>query len=206
MATTNAGQTWDPVPFVCPSSGACIRWGAPPTSIGSCAMHGYGQPLLVSEDDGQSWKAPNGANVANGCTANELVTISNTDVLLLAPGPDELDPGTGSIRVSHDGGRTFAPAPTLPTTPDAQDLFVLTLLPDDRLLARVSGPSPGPGWTWQLLWHDDSPPGTDQWCAVADPAPLPSNNAPMRFIGDRVWWIGDDGQPASVAAADLRCQ
>jgi hypothetical protein len=205
MATTNAGQTWDPVPFTCPASGACIRWGAPPTSIGSCAMHGYGQPLLVSDDDGQSWKAPTGARVANACTANELVTISDNEVLLLAPGPDELDPGTVPIRVSHDGGKTFAPAPMLPPTPAPQDLFLLTLLPDDRLLARVSGQTPGPGWTWVLLWHDDSPPAQDRWCAVADPAPLPTNGAPLRLAGDRVWWLGEGGQPASLAIADLRC-
>jgi hypothetical protein len=204
LATTNAGQTWEPVPFACPVSGPCIRWGAPPTGIGSCNMHGYGQPLLFSTDDGQSWRAPSGARMVNACQPNELVVVSDREVLLLAPGLDELSHDTTPILTSHDGGRTFADPP-LPAEPAARDLFALTLLPDERLLARVSGPTPGPGWSWQLLWHDSTPPAQDRWCAVADPAPLPTNGAPPRLAGERLWWVGDGGQPASLAVADLRC-
>src|SRR5205814_312827 len=120
------------------ASGPCIRWGAPPTAIGSCNMHGYPQPLLVSEDDGQSWQSPGGARVANACFPNELIATSDHDLLLLAPAADELEAIAAPVRVSHDGGRTFVPA-ALPGDPDATDLFELHLLPDGRLLARVSG-------------------------------------------------------------------
>jgi hypothetical protein len=206
MLTADGGQSWNQVPFGCPASGPCIRWGAPPTQIGSCNMHGYPQPLLVSDDGGQHWTEPRGARVANACFPNELIAVSDRDVLLLAPAADELEPISAPIRVSHDGGLTFAP-PAIPegsNSPDPTDLFELHLLPGDRVLARVSGPTPGPGWTWQLLWHDDQPPAQDRWCTVA-PSPLPTAREPLRVAGDRVWWIDEAGQPASLDAADVRC-
>jgi hypothetical protein len=203
MLTTDGGQGWNQVPFGCPARGPCIRWGAPPTQIGSCNMHGYPQPLLVSDDGGQHWQEPHGARVANACFPNELIAVSDREVLLLAPAADELEPISAPIHVSHDGGLTFAP-PSLPDGPDPSDLFELHLLPGDRVLARVSGPTPGPGWTWQLLRHDDQPPAQDRWCTLASDS-LPTSRAPLRVAGDRVWWIGEGGQPASVAAADLHC-
>jgi hypothetical protein len=203
LATTDAAQSWQPVPFACPASGACIRWGAPPTAIGSCAMHGYGQPLLISDDGGQTWRSATGARVANACFPNELVAISDRDVLLLAPAADELEAVVAPIRVSHDGGLTFTSA-TLPIGPDPTDLFELHLLPGERLLAHVSGPTPGPGWTWQILWHDSTPPAQYRRCTVAN-APLPSTGAPPRVVGDRVWWIDGSGQPASLPLTQVRC-
>jgi hypothetical protein len=170
-------------------------------------MHGYGQPLLYSEDDGQSWAAPGGARVANACFPNELDAITDRDVLLLAPAADELEAVVAPVRISHDGGKTFVPA-TLPAGPDPTNLFELHLLPDARLLGRVSGPTPGPGWSWQLL--GPAPAGstgasaTGRWCTVLGDA-LPTSGAPLRVAGDQIWWIGNGGQPASVMAADLRC-
>ena len=71
-------------------------------------------------------------------------------------------------------------------------------------LARVSGPIPGPGWSWQILSHSSEPLAADRWCQAA-PAALPTSGAPLRVAGDRLWWISLDGQPASLALADLRC-
>jgi hypothetical protein len=210
MATADAAQSWQPAPFACPASGACIRWGAPPTGVGSCTMHGYGQPLLVSADGGQSWTSPEGARTANACHPNELVVVSDRDVLLLAPGPDELEGGDPApVRVSHDGGRTFA-AQALPEGPATSELFELYLLPDQRLLARVSGQIPGPGWSWQILAPSpdqpaESQPAASSWCAVPVNQ-LPWSGAPLRLAGDRLWWITPPGQPASLALADLHCE
>jgi photosystem II stability/assembly factor-like uncharacterized protein len=204
MATTDGGQSWQSVPFDCPASGACVRWGAAPSGIGSCNMHGYGQPLLVSQDGGQTWTSPEGARAVNACHPNELALISDHDVLLLAPGGEEVDGPSAPIVTSHDGGRTFAP-PSLPDQPAALDLFELHLLPDERLLARVSGQTPGPGWTWQLLSHSDEPPAGDRWCRAADIPLSPSAGLSVRVAGDRLWWVGRDGQAASLPLTDLRC-
>ena len=208
LATTDAGRTWKPTPFGCPADGPCIRWGAPPTGIGSCNMHAYPQPLLRSDDDGHTWNTPNGAHAVNGCQPNELVMVSAQDVLLLAPGGDELDAEGAPVRVSHDGGRTFT-AVTLPEGPAAADLFELYLLPDARLLARVSGSMPGPGWSWQILARSSDPAGSNGagssgWCN-ASAGPLPTTGGPLQVAGDRLWWLASPDQPASLALADLRC-
>jgi hypothetical protein len=100
----------------------------------------------------------------------------------------------------------------LPERPASADLFELHLLPGDRLLARVSGPAPGPSWTWQILWHDATPPAQDRWCAAVDAplpssgAPLPSSGAPLRLVGDRLWWLAGPGQPTSLPLAGVRCE
>jgi hypothetical protein len=171
-------------------------------------MHGHGQPLLFSEDDGLSWRSPEGARAANACHPNELIVASDRDVLLLAPGPDEVQGGdAGPVRISHDGGRTFAAA-TAPGGPSATDLFELYLLPDDRLLARVSSQTPGAGWSWQMLAPTTSPAGpatpASRWCTVPTDM-LPSTGAPLSVAGDRIWWVTPPGQPASLALADLHC-
>jgi hypothetical protein len=205
LATTDAGRTWRTTRFACPANGACIRWGAPPTGIGSCNMHGYAQPLLISQDGGQTWASPSGVRAANACQPNELVIISDEDVLLLVPGGSEIDPDLAPIQASHDGGLTFAAIPLPEAGPAARDLFEVYLLPDERLLTRVSGPTSGPGWTWQILWHDARPPAQDRWCAPAAGSMLPTSAAPLRATGDRVWWLDGPGQATSVALADLRC-
>ena len=213
--TPDGGQTWVPAEFGCPQRGNCIRWGAPPAGIGSCAMHGYLQPLLASGDGGHTWKTPRAAIGANACQPNELLEVGNRTVFLLTPGASELDPGATPFRYSNDGGQTFLPR-RLPAGPDAPtpvDLFELHALPDARLLARVSGPEPGPGWHWQLAGPRDSqsapPPASDeiqeQWCMVAESATLPHTGAPVRVVGERVWWLADDGQPRSISITELQC-
>ena len=120
-------------------------------------------------------------------------------------------------------------ASALPEGSAAGELFELYLLPDERLLTRVSGPIPGPGWSWQLLapspdlagaglsgagepgagepdgrLTDAGQPTASRWCMVPGAA-LPSSGMPLRVAGDRLWWLSSPGQPASLALANLAC-
>lgn len=192
-STSDGGQSWHEAGFDCPALGSCVRFGAPPTEIGSCNMHGYGQQLLVSADGGQTWAVPAGARAVNACQPNELAILSETDVLLLAPGIDELSGEGAPTRLSRDGGQTFVPL-TLPDGPDPSGAFELKMLPDGRLLALFSGQD----WTWLLLEPDEN-----HWCTIAG-GQLPNAPVPLRVVADRLWWLLD-GTPHSMAFADLAC-
>ena len=191
--STDAGQTWAEGPFACPAFGLCVQFGEPPTGIGSCNMHGYPQPLLVSADNGQTWSEPSGAPSVNACQPNELAILNETDVLLLAPGADELTGDANPARLSRDGGRTFVPL-TLPTGPDPLGPFEMKLLPDGRVLALFSGQT----WSWQLL-----EPAEDHWCATTG-ALLPPMPVPITVAADQIWWL-EGGSPKSQPYADIAC-
>jgi len=193
-ATRDGGQSWYETPFACPLSGPCIRFGGPPTGIGSCAMHGYGQPLLVSEDSGQTWTTPTGAEAVNACQSNELAILTDTDMLLLAPGAAEVTREAALVRLSRDGGRSFVPL-GLPESGGSEEPFELTLLPDGRLLALMSGPT----WSWQIL-----EPSEDHWCSPSGVL-MPANPVPLSVAADRLWWLGGAREPQSMRYADIVC-
>jgi hypothetical protein len=192
--TTDGGETWAQTGLSCPSTGPCIRFGAPPTQIGSCAMHGYGQPLLVSPDGGQTWSAPAGAPAVNACQSNELAILSDTDVLLLAPGADELTGEEAPARLSRDGGQTFVPL-SLPEGPDPHGPFELKMLPDGQVLGLFSGQD----WSWLLL-----EPAEDHWCSISGSL-LPPSPVPLRIVADQLWWLSQPLTPRSMPYDDLGC-
>jgi hypothetical protein len=196
VQTADGGQTWQETGFGCPAMGPCVRFGAPPSGIGSCNMHGYGQPLLVSADGGQTWASPVGGRVVNACQSNELAILSETDVLLLAPGGDELAAGESApARLSRDGGRTFV-ALGLPAGPDPDGPFELKMLPDGRLLGLFSGQA----LAWLLLEPDE-----DHWCSISGSL-LPNVPAPLRVVADQLWWLSTGPvAPHAMPYADLGC-
>ena len=193
-ATNDGGQSWHETPFACPPSGPCIRFGAPPTGIGSCAMHGYGQPLLVSADSGQTWTTSAGAAAVNACQSNELAILTDTDMLLLAPGAAEVTRESAPVKLSRDGGRSFVPL-GLPESGGSQEPFELKLLPDGRLLALMSGPT----WSWQIL-----EPSEDHWCSPTGVL-MPANPVPLSVAADRLWWLDGAHAPQSMRYADIVC-
>jgi hypothetical protein len=115
-------------------------------------------------------------------------------VLLLAPGADEIAGDAAPVRVSHDGGRTFAPV-ILPTGPDPSGPFEMKLLPDGRVLAIFSGDT----WTWQVL-----EPAEDHWCATSGVL-LPPMPVPVTIAADQIWWLAGDEGPKSQPYTDITC-
>ena len=206
-ATDDGGQTWTPEALDCPASGPCVRWGAAANTLGSCAMHEYPQPLLISSDGGQSFGVPTWPASANGCETNEVVALSPTSVLLLRG----RDPFPAVI--SNDGGATWQALalPALPGAPLYDTGFNdLHMLPSGALLASgESGSSlpmgilpAGQADVWYLL-----PPGATAWCAV-DSALLPGNAAGVQVVGMQVWVfppIDGSALPAAIDAGSLTC-
>jgi hypothetical protein len=188
-SSADGGQTWAQSDLSCPSSGPCVRWGAAANSTGSCAMHGYPQPLLVSPDGGASFVAPDWPSGANGCDANELISFDPTTVLLLS-GRDPFP-----LVLSRDGGQSWQ-AIALPPLPDdaggPSRYPDLQLLPNGALLAHAA--------TWQLLAA-----GADAWCGV-DSALLPPATVRVDLAAGRLWWYdGAATAPLSVDATDIAC-
>lgn len=195
--TTDGGRTWQAGTLGCPAGGPCVRWGQAPNQLGSCAMHGYAQPLFVSADGGSTWQAPGGARAANACGPNALVALSTGDVLLLTPGAEEVEGSAAAaapVRLSRDGGATWVPLALSPLPGSGPRQ--IELLPDGRLLVLVQ---PQFELDWWLL-----APGATAWCGVA-PAALPAADAPLQTVGDRVWWLGEDGGPRSVGVGEIAC-
>ncbi|MCC6179704.1 MAG: exo-alpha-sialidase [Chloroflexi bacterium] len=182
--TFDSGASWQPAGFDCPAAGPCVRWGAAPSGIGSCAMHGAAQRLLYSGDGGQTWAAPKGAPAVNACQPNQIVALSETDVLLLAPGGTELDPTAAPVRLSRDGGHTFVPL----ALPDSPDLREVVLLPAHQLLALTVEANA----SWLFL-----EPGAISWLP-ANATVLPNYRVPLGVAVDRLWWLSEEDAPISV--------
>ena len=192
QVTTDGGQSWRTQSLPCPAVGPCVRWGPQPNGFGSCAMHSYPQPVLVSADGGGTWSAPSGTSGADACRPAELVSLSANDVLLLVPKPAE--PQAPSI--SHDGGLTWAPL-DLPAGPP---LAQLTLLPDGRLLAAplrdAQAGLAGSGW---LLLASN----TSDWCPVPDSV-LPDAPVALTAVAGELWWRAD-GAVQSLPVTAITC-
>ena len=195
--TDDGGRTWHAVALDCPGAGPCLRFGPLASGIGSCAMHGYLQPILVSGDGGRTWGEAGWPAGSNACTDSELVSLSPSDVVLLAA--DAPYP----LLLTRDGGRTWQALtlPAVPGSPDAAPSFSsLLMLPDGSLLAQAQGQA-----GWYAL-----PMGGRAWCALPSSG-LPPARAAVRVIGDRLWWLGASGPtgqsvaPRSVAVGSLRC-
>ena len=187
-ATSDGGATWDASQLACPVIGPCARWIQAPNGIGSCAMQAYQQPIAVSPDAGQTWSTPGLASAANACDANELVSFSSSELVLLSGAAGY------PLQVSEDGGQTWAVAslPALPQSAGASSYTGLQVLPDGTLLAQG-------GQTWYLL-----SPGTSAWCAAAG-ATLPARPQILQASGGRLWWLQSDGTPTSIPIGSLGC-
>jgi hypothetical protein len=195
--TRDLGLSWQQAPsqpLTCPTDGPCVRWGAPPAQITTCAMHGFAQDVLVSDDGGANWSTPIGARGGNACVPNELAALPNGDVLLLTPLAGEVDPEGAPVRVSHDGGRTFEPV-QLPPGPAAGPRQ-LQLLADGSLLAEVL---PGQDWAWWML-----APGARQWCEIPTGV-LPAGISAVSVLGALAWWHEPGASPVGVPVAGFGC-
>jgi hypothetical protein len=205
-ATSDGAKTWSDASLACPAGGVpCLRWGPAPSGTGSCAMHDYPQPIEVSGDGGKTWSAaydPTQEDLANGCDLNELVGLGAARALLVGRDAN----GAASVRVTGDGGHTWAPValPSLPPgTGPAPDS--VQMLPDGALLTVVSGQASQPP-------VDLLAPGASAWCTVpgltiggtyTDPGSL-------QPAGDRLIWLERataNGTPAlkSVPLSSVRC-
>lgn len=193
-ATGDGGRGWQASALPCPASGPCLRWGAAPNEVGSCAMHGYPQAIEYSSDGGQTWRTAPTARSANACQPNQLAALSPTSALLIASGGEE------PLRRSTDGGQTWdgVTLPPLPgNTTGVPQFRALQLLPTGALLGLPAG-----GAFWLVL-----PPGAAEWCAMANVS-LPEAPLPLQVVQDQVWWVSRDNGAASaqhVPQAALTC-
>jgi len=200
--TTDGGETWAPASLTCSSEAPCVRWGPAPSGIGSCAMHGYPQPIEVSSDGGHTWTEPDWPGGANACDTNLLAALGPDTVALVGGGMEPSGPYP--LRLSRDGGRTWHHV-ALPEAPHAEGgpqwFPDLQMLPDGRLLFRDSQRA------YLLL------PGRSQWCetcARSAPGGLPGQGVALTVAGLRVWWLeqtagGSAQQVRSVPLTDLAC-
>lgn len=149
--TTDGGRTWRPGSLRCPDTGPCVVWGPAPNGVwpGVCGA----QPLLASENGGQTWSPPKGVShvcyVGTGPAGPyELAALSPTEVALLGQ-------WNHPLMLSRDGGLIWADV-ALPLPPGRwnlplqQDRFPdLRMSSDGRLQIRGG---------WVLA------PGARQWC------------------------------------------
>lgn len=209
--TRDGGARWRVAAPSCPAQGPCLAWGPAASGTGSCAMHGYAQPILASADGGRTWAAlpaPAGSPpsaLANGCGQNQLVALSARRAALVASGaPLARD----ALRVTDNGGRTWRTV-TLPALPGHGATQGLQMLPDGALLAPVFGEV---GAGRYAIRFDLLQPGAGSWCPVPGIA-LPgsgTNPAGVQAVGGRLWWIGSASRHQAAAAhsvplGDVRC-
>ena len=186
--TSDGGATWTPAHLTCPMIGPCVRWGPAPNGIGACALNPHEQPIEVSLDGGQTWSTPAAPSGANACNSNELVSLSSSELALLAGGAPY------PLWVSQDGGQTWAATalPALPQSSSGATYAGLQILPDGTLLAQG-------GQSWYLL-----APGASDWCPAAG-STLPAQAQPLQTSGGRLWWLQSDGTPTSTPIGSLTC-
>lgn len=193
---------WQPAALTCAASGPCLRFGAGPSEIGSCAMNERVQTLLYSSDGGASFQPPASPAVVNACDLNELAPLSATDALLLSGRAAGLARGSmAPLQITHDGGQTWTPV-ALPPLPDAdlsapQQYRGLQILPDGSLLAQTENDD---GWLGLC-------PGAAEWQSAGLPGGAIAST--LRVLNGRLWWLqrGDDGslQPYSLPPAAVGC-
>jgi hypothetical protein len=189
IESDDGGASWSPATLTCPSVGPCVRWGPAPNGTGSCAMHGYPQPIEVSLDGGQSWRRADLSSMPDACGPHALVALSATTVLAISARSED----GNNLAISTDSGATWQSV-ALPLLPDQPGTFFfatdLQLLPDGSLLA-------GSGRGWWLLR-----PGAQSWCAVADDVLPADTDRVWQAIG-ALWWFPQQAssQPAETPAA-----
>jgi hypothetical protein len=190
--TEDGGQTWTTTALDCPAEGPCVRWGPAANTLGSCAMHEYLQPLLVSLNGGARFAQPSWPDAGNGCFLNELVTLSASNLLLLR-GQDEFP-----LVASSDGGASWQTLalPPLPSTSQFDLRYDgLQMLPNGALIARGTD-------GWYLL-----SPAAASWCGI-DSALLSADASLVQADGPTVWvFTNFDGHaaPTAIDAATLLC-
>ena len=191
--TLDGGITWTDATLACPAKGPCVRWGAAPGFVGGMGAD-MPQAVLVSPDGGKTWQDTGQSVNLRATGPNELVALSNTDVLLVAGG-DRFP-----LRSSADGGVSWKVI-ALPATPASQAGYYagypgLQMRPDGSLLFML--PDTG-------QWVSLSPAGQD-WCQIAF---TPPDIYPglLKFVGTRVWWLsGSTLLPQSASQSDFVCR
>ncbi|HLZ68485.1 MAG TPA: hypothetical protein VKV26_01105 [Dehalococcoidia bacterium] len=188
--------SWQAVALNCAGEGPCLRFGAGPNAIGSCAMNERVQALFYSTDGGASFQPPAAPATVNACDLNELAPLSPMDALLLAGRADF------PLQVTHDGGQSFGSV-TLPPLPDADPSLPaqyrgLQILPDGSLLAQTQA---GDGWLGLC-------PGASAWQSTNIPGSAIAST--LRVLNSRLWWLqrADDGSlhPFSLPPAAAGCR
>jgi photosystem II stability/assembly factor-like uncharacterized protein len=191
--TLDGGITWTDATLACPAKGLCVRWGAAPGFVGVMGAD-MPQAVLVSPDGGRTWQDTGQSVNLRATGPNELVALSNTDVLLVAGG-DRFP-----LRSSADGGVSWKVI-ALPATPTSQAGYYagypgLQIGSDGSLLSML--PDTG---QWVSLF----PPAQD-WCQIAFTSPDKYPGL-LKFAGTRVWWLsGSTLQPQSASQSDFVCR
>ncbi|WP_298337010.1 hypothetical protein [Ferrimicrobium sp.] len=103
---TENGVSWTQGILLCPGFGPCVRF-TPMPGASNCTMNSASQPILVTRDQGRSFRQPAWPGTVNACAINELFS---------GPAPPSFrDPGTEylldpqseyPLRQSTDGGAT----------------------------------------------------------------------------------------------------
>jgi hypothetical protein len=191
--TTDGGATWNAASLGCLTDSACIAFDAPQTERGSCAMHDYEQPLLLSADRGKSWTSASLPDRTNACHPSQLIASAPGQAMLVRQWSDS------PLLRTTDGGKTWTTIalPPVPHSTTKGPLHAgLQMLPNGTLIGR-DGETLDGEWLWLK-------PGARQWCAL--PAGLIAKTAiAVRAAGNRIWWVESDNNGAvkGFGQADL---
>ncbi len=203
--TTDGGASWRTVPFACPATGPCVRFGA--YRPGNCAMNGTTQPLLHSAGSGL-WAAPGWPASVQACMPATLASLGARTELLVDAGSPYL------VLDSTDGGTTWQVLGVPPVPGVARGTAFspggaggLLLLPDGALLAWQDGGNPT-AVAWHLLRA-----GSHAWCDAGGAFPTGgyvTDGWPV-VLGSQLWWETSQGTaPATttvqhLAVSAIRC-
>lgn len=173
--TADGGRTWTAGQLACPATGACVRWGAAPSSISAC-MTDFPQPVEASADGGKSWASATSADLCSG--TSQLVSFRGGRIAVLSDGASH------GVGLSQDGGRTWEYV-ALPPLAGRSTYHGLTMLPDGALLASATA--------WDVL-----PPGAAAWCPVPALTAPTGGTRPVAADG-RLWWLTGVNQQRTPA-------
>jgi len=195
VETADGGKSWGPGELSCPASGPCLRWGPAPSSV-----PGMGSPLpqslFFSSDQGQIWSAIDPPVELRTPAPNQLVVLSETQLLVISGSISLSDEQASAIQLSRDGGATWEAVMVPGLSPDNDDYF-----PGLQYLANGSYLSQGAensSWYWL---NPDLP----IWCPV-NSEQLPAYPVLLQGSGEQVWWVDQESQQAvSIPIAALTC-
>ena len=197
--TANGGLEWRAGLLSCPSNGPCLRWGPAPSNI-----PGMGSPLpqsiYFSSDAGETWSVIDPPVELRAPAPNQLVVISDTEVMILSGGItlSSSNDGTSPVRISRDAGVSWGSIqlPPLSTENVNPDYYPgLQYLSNDTYLTQTPDQN-----TWYWLSAD-----MPLWCPV-DTDLLPAYPALLQNAGDQVWWVDlDNQQTKSLRISEITC-
>ncbi len=196
--TADGGVSWREGELNCPELYPCVRWGPAASNI-----PGMGSPLpqviLVSAEEGQTWRIIDPPVELRAPSPNQLAAFSDQEIAIISGGITlSSEPDTSPLRISEDGGFSWQAValPPLPITDAVPNYFPgLQILPDGSYLSQSPESS---------QWFRSSP-GEPTWCQV-DSEDLPIYPMLLQNVAEQLWWVDPETNEAQrIALTDITC-